>query len=290
MSDSLRRHAGNHRGGDFYRSSPFSGAVRPLTEDEKIESLTGHIHFHWLQVTLWIAVGGALGAGLIAGIYFGFSQCNWHWFYFKPAWDHLFPEAWWPVYRHTAFRDIPEPAIATLVVMTVLAKKKSWDKRVGILRMVTAPFVVLAITFGLGIAGTWVLNDAFGHPILTTFSAGNLILGIIIGQLVHRYWAPVGATLQGQLLEAPAARAAARRQVPGWVRLPVMAPQLRQRMAKAYLDVRNPDVSTSEPPRWHRRLLVAGATVFLLVSFFGLFAHYGVGTFHLTIPWLMPVK
>lgn len=260
---------------------------RARAEDQQIEQLTGHIHLRPVQMTLWGIVAGLIGAGFIAGLYFGITQCNWHVFYLKNDWDSLLPYKWWPVYRHTAFRDIPEPAFATMGVMTLLAKRSYWDKRVSTLRLVTAPLAVAVITFGLAILGTWLLNYAFGHPVLQWHAAGNLALGFVIGRLVHFYWAPVGATLQGQLLDGPAERAVRRRRIPSWVHLPVVPVQVRERFAKMYLDVRAPDVETPEAVSGVRKwLIVAGVMVFTLVTILGLLGHYWAGAGH-TIPWIM---
>jgi hypothetical protein len=259
-------------------------------DDKRVEQLTGHIHARTLQMLYWSLITGAVFAAFVAGLYFGILQCNWHVFSLKAWWDGLFHQAWWPTYRHTAFRDIPEPAFAIMGALTALAKPKQWAKRVSTLKLVTAPLVMAVATFALGIAGTWLLNYAFGHPILASDAAGNLSLGFIIGRILHVYWGPVGATFQGQLLDGPAERAARRRRLPKWVRRPYAPPQLRERMAVMYLNELSPDVTTpGAPSRLRRWLLVIGVIMFILIAALGIIGHYWVGTNH-TIPYIQPLQ
>lgn len=234
------------------------------------------------QLILWGVVVAFLGAGFIAGIYFGLLQVNWGIFWLKPWWDNLFHETWWPVYRHTAFRDIPEPAFATLGVLTLLAKPKLWDKPVGTVRLVVTPPLVIILTFALGIAGTWLLNYAFPHPVLQWHAAGNLILGFIVGHIVRFLWAPVGATIQGRLLEGSADKAAARHRVPVWVSYPLAPPTLRERFTHLYLKSLNVtgnlyDGGNATLRRWLIGLMVL---VFVVVTVIGLLGHYYIGTGH----------
>ena len=241
-----------------------------------------HIHLRREQMLLWSVVAAFVGAGFVAGLYFGILQVNWHVFWLKPWWDNLFHEAWWPVYRHTAFRDIPEPAFATLGVMTLIAKQKYWDKPVGTIRLATTPVLVIILTFALGIAGTWLLNFAFGHPVLQWHSAGNLILGFAIGRLMHVLWAPVGATIQGRLMEGSADKAAARHRVPLWVRYPLAPPVMRERFAHLYaktIQVKGNlyDEGNAALRRW---LIAVMVLVFIVVTVIGLLGHYYAGTGH----------
>jgi hypothetical protein len=244
------------------------------------------IHFRGTQMLVWGAVAAVLGAGFIAGLYFGILQVNWHAFWLKPWWDNLFHDSWWPVYRHTAFRDIPEPAFATMGVLTLMAKPKYWDRTIGTFRLAATPVLLVILTFALGIGGTWLLN--FGLPAswrsdLAWHSAGDLILGVAIGKLVlHPLWAPVGASLQGHLLDGSANRAAARRRVPVWVRLPLSPPVIRERFSRLY------DTSlstagglyTADNTTGKRWMMAVMVLVFIVVTAVGLMGHYWAGTGH----------
>lgn len=249
----------------------------------------GRVHFRKSQMTLWSVVAGVLGAGFIAGLYFGVLQADWHVFWLKPWWDGLFKAPWWPVYRHTAFRDIPEPAFATMGVLTLLAKEKYWDKRVSNLRLATAPFILIILTFALGIGGTWLLH--YGLPAsvrsaLAWNAAGDLILGFIIGRILHVFWAPVGATLNGRILETQADKAATRKKVPVWVRLPLVPPVVRERFSVLYGKSRKVTGDLFRGDKWQRWIIAVIVVVSVLITILGLAGHYWAGTGH-TIPWIM---
>lgn len=246
------------------------------------------IKFRSAQMLLWSVVAGFVGAGFIAGLYFGILQVNWGIFWLKPWWDGLFNgSSTWAVYRHTAFRDIPEPAFATMGVMTLLAKPKYWDKRVGTARLALTPLLIIVLTFALGIFGTWLLNFAFGHPVLTWHSAGDLILGFLIGRILHATWAPVGATFQGQALENRADAAANRGRVPAWVWLPVMPPVIRERFSSMYKASRKVtgNLFQANHGPWRKVLVITMLAVFTLITVIGLLGHYYAGTGHV-IPFL----
>jgi hypothetical protein len=249
-----------------------------------------HVHFRRTQMLLWSVIAGLLGAGFIAGLYFGILQANWHLFTLKPWWDGLFKQAWWPTYRHTAFRDIPEPAFATMGVMTLLAKPKYWKSRVSTWRLAYTPLLVIVLTFALGIAGTWLLNYAFGRPVLATAHIGDLLLGFVVGKIMHFLWAPVGATIQGNILDDKADKAARTKKIPFAIRWPVLPPVIRERFADMYRASKQVAYNLfSEDHTTLRKWVVGGlAVVFTLVTALGLVGHYWVGTGH-TIPFIMPV-
>lgn len=242
-----------------------------------------HIHLRREQMILWSVIAGFLGAGFIAGLYFGILEVNWHLFWLKPWWDGLFKQAWWPTYRHTAFRDIPEPAFATMGVMTLIAKQKYWDKPVGNIRLAATPLLVIVLTFALGVAGTWLLNyglPAAARSDLAWHSAGDLILGFAIGRVMHVLWAPVGATIQGRLLEGSADKASARHHVPAWVRYPLAPPVMRERFAHLYAKSRQVTGNAFTSSTWRRYLIAVMVLVFIVVTVIGLLGHYYAGTGH----------
>jgi hypothetical protein len=248
------------------------------------------VRLRGIQSLLWKIIAGLAGAGFIAGLYFGGTQVYWslpagYHIWLKPWWDGLFHQSWWPVYRHTAFRDIPEPAFATMGVLTLVVKEKYWDKPVGTLRLVTAPLVLILATFALGVGGTWLLNFYFTgrvHDVLMWHSIGDLILGFLIGKILHSYWAPVGATIQGHILDDSAGKAAFLHKVPMWVRWPLSEPGIRERFSVLYAKA----LATgglqfadrlSRSKRWTIAFMIL---VFLAVTVLGWIGHYWYGTGH----------
>lgn len=291
----------------------------------------------------WSVPLGLLVALVPAGLYFGVLQVHWYiWignlhvelFHLKDWWDNLIRYNWWPLYRHAAFRDLAEPAAASMAVKTILANRKWWGKPpASTARIVTAPVVVLLLIFGLGVAGTWVINfsgpwawehvtSALGHPgfkisahFLGKLSVPQLALGLlVIGPVVHRYWAPVGATLQGVTIDRSVDRrqAVVRRAqemtgiadehvlkidaagwhiVPLWVRKPLAPPPLRERFAYGWRH--NAEVSERKAMgRWQRRLfafaVVLVIAVIVLLMALGFIGHYWVGVLHHHVRYLAP--
>lgn len=261
----------------------------------------GHVHFRRTQMLLWSVVAAVLGAGFIAGLYYLVLEMHWyvhigalHWngFTLKNWWDNLSSSPNWATYRHTAFRDIPESAFATMGVLTLLVKPKWWETKVGTLRLATAPVVLILSTFAMGLAGTWLLH--FGLPegartFLAHGQAGNLILGFLIGRILHRFWAPVGATIQSKLLGRTVTASYRRKSIPVWVRYPLTPPVVRERFSKIYTEsVAWRETLVKKTKRnlayWYLTALTTGFTVVTVV---GLVAHYWIGKGH-NVPYLAP--
>jgi hypothetical protein len=296
--------------------------------------LTGEfVRFRFGQMLAWSVVAGLIGAAFVSGLYDGVMQINWYvhagpvnvqLFYLKPGWDNgafgLVRSGNWDLYRHLAFRDIPAPAFATMAVQTLLSKPKWWDTRVGTVRIVTAPLVIIALTFALGLAGVYLayfgLPDlwahawsAAGHPgyrvtrlsVLSKLSVDQLVIGFIIGRILHRYWAPIGATLQGNALDrsvdrwqdtisragmslddAVAYNRKGLRILPYWWTLPVSPPVIRERAAIMWRD--NDAVVVRGTSAW---VVTIVGLVALVIVLLGLAGHYWAGTGH-TMPYLFP--
>lgn len=293
------------------------------------------VRWRFFQNTYWSPGLGLLAASVAAGLYFGIIEVHWYihvgsfyqnLFYLKPGWDSLFPYGWWALYRHAAFRDLAEPAVASMAVKTVLAGRKNWGRpAASTLRIVTAPLVVILMIVALGIAGTWLINfggpviwahvmSALGFPgfkvsahFLGTLSVPQLAFGLLVmGPVVHRYWAPVGATLQGAAIDRSvdrrwkiiqrvqertaitmddvlAADAAGWHITPAWARLPLAPPPWRERFAYGWRN--NSDVRERRSRRW---AVILVSVVLVLVMLLGLAGHYWVGSLHHAIPYLAP--
>jgi hypothetical protein len=299
-----------------------------LGKSEAVLLTGGEVHGRLVQSLYWSVAAALLGAAFVSGLYDGILQVHWYiWiggfhvelFNLKYGWDHLLPYNWWPLYRHAAFRDIAAPAVATMAVKTLLAGRKWWNKRVSNLRLLTSPLVVVFLTLALGVLGVWLTDFAFPaawaavasavrHPgfkvsahFLGKASASQIILGILIGQVVHRYWAPVGATLQGATLDREVDRKqeivtragidmkraiqidnAGWHITPAWVRLPLSPPVIRERFAEMWRG--NAEVKIR---KGHGKVIALATVFVVLVTLLGLVGHYWAGAGH-SVPYLFP--
>lgn len=113
--------------------------------------------------------------------------------------------------------------------------------------------------------------------------AVTVALGAAIGLVVHRLWAPCGATIQGYYVDKAVDRAIRSGHVPAWVRYPIAPPMLRERFA--WILQNDPGVSEHSPASkgviWIASLLAA----YFVVT--GFIAHFWIGTGH-TFPYLAP--
>jgi hypothetical protein len=275
------------------------------------------------QMLVHGVIGALLFGCLAAGFYFGGTQVDWHipgvpWhIWLKPTWDAgRFWPSWlghWAQYRHTAFRDQAEPEVATLGVLTLIAKPRWWPVRVSTARLVAAPFILIIGVFGLGILGVWLnltglpwlwahawaeagrpgynLDGAFAWA--ARFSVFVLVWGFLAGRVLHRWWAPVGATIQGFILDRSAdryrdlTRDSGRDRIPLWVRLPLVAPVVRERWSHLYL---LPDDGRTlvHGGRLKRFVLTVGVAAGVWLILLGIIGHYVVGTFGVHVPYLAP--
>lgn len=277
------------------------------------------IKFRRIQLWAWGGVVAACGAALVAGGYFNLLQVNWHvhigdysrqFFYLKHWWDgglgHRVRTAAWPLYRH-GLRDIGEPALATLWVKTVLAQRKTWNKRAGPVYLIAAPFLLVFAAVVLIIGGIWVLDfglpnlwhGAFGtyrivEPGLVQgiWSAGaTVLIGILIGLVIHRIWAPAGATIQGYWVDRAVDRSRLTGDVPLWVRYPLAPVQVRERWAVMMEDDENTISDRAYKHRWQkiafRTAMVATMVIVAYLVVTGFIAHFWVGAGH-SFPYLAP--
>lgn len=295
-----------------------AAVTKPPQEPGHVLMPNGHrIRFYWLQTHAWALFWGLLAATYIAGLYFGFWEVPWTFGPLHVSWDlkqWWDAGTWWPrflghwaLYRHTAFRDQLEPGLGTLVALTVVVRNsRLWEKRVGPARLVLTPPLVLAVTIVLSTLGVWLnyfglpdawahVTAALGHPGFALdgwfswagkLSVFTILWGVGIGVVLHKLWAPVGATLQGSAVDWLADRAHARKRVPVYVKEPLSPPPARERFMQLYDDS---DATTAVPVSTLMRWLVALFLVqFILVTALGITGHYWIGVLHHTVPYLAP--
>jgi hypothetical protein len=259
------------------------------------------IRFEREQTVLWSVIAAILGSGFVAGWYFGLFEVNWHigsfeLFNLKPWWDHLFHYASWTLYRHGE-RDLLEPAFATMGVKTVMAKAKYWDRPCSRLRLFGTPPLIIALGVGLATGGVWLLDfglpNAWHHfhwqtitaPAYVSHSSWQVILlGIVIGLVLHPLWGPVGAELQGRLVNRSVERKAPHE--PLWVREPIAPPTMRKRWvaSAASFIPGSSSLHVSKWERWAVSLLLFAA---VLITLLGLLAQHWIGLGH-SVPYLAP--
>jgi hypothetical protein len=274
-----------------------------------------------LQTRLWAALIGLLGVGLIAGVYYAIWQMHWTFgptgisWSLKRWWD---AGDWWPAtlghwpdYRHDAFRNQLQPALATVLILSALAGPKLWAMRVGPVNLALRLLALLVLGVGLGVLGVYLrdfgLPGAWAHGWAAAgrpgyswtgafYWAGRLSLftlawGALMGFVLHLLWGPAGATIQGYWVDRLADRARERGRVPLYIRLPLSPTVVRERFSWLYM---RPEIELSRPgrlPAWAiawLRWLAAAVTlgVFLTIAL-GLLAKYWIAHGH-TVPYIAP--
>lgn len=315
---------------DEQQEDSLGASVRSLSEAEVLPLSGEPVRARGIQSSVWGIGLALLAAGTVAGMYDVLWQIHWYFHIGDLYWAGWSLKSWWDsgmgfihsgnwaLYRHAAFRDLLEPAAGSMAVKTLLAKRKWWGVRVGPVRLLTAPLVVLALAISLGLAGTWALY--FGFPDAWHHIAGGLgnahyvvpgtawmsrfaepLLGIGIGLVIHRYWAPVGATLQGYPMDrsvdrwqAKVAKAGISNEeavrlfnaglnvLPRWTKR-FVPPILRERFADAWRNNTSVKVRKS-----HGALITVILIVLVLLTLLGLTGHYWVGVLGHTVPYLFP--
>lgn len=224
-------------------------AVAP--EIPKRIPVNGHpIRLRFLQMILWGGIIGTVGTWVIAALYYLVLEANWGAFWLKQGWDNLFPYTWWDPVRHDV-RDVMEGVLATVIVKSLMA---NWHKKgharpeVSGLRVAMAPLLLFIVGLPLAFGGGLLLNAVHipAIPGAATLAAHEpqwlatflgqynwqpLLLGLIIGRVIHPLFAPAGATVQDFLADLGIVRWNRTGRIPLWVRHDVAPPPLRERAA-----------------------------------------------------------
>ena len=261
----------------------------------KYPLVNGHkIHLRKVQMTVWgVILSTLLFAAAVAGVYYlGFQQDYHNLFTFLPAgtsakgwWDGgmgIIHSGNWPLYRH-GWRNQIEPAAGTIGVLTFLfgVKANSKNKKVhGLPTLLGLGVALLVVASALAFAETWAIYfgipDHFnhGHPLPKYPEiAVSIVLGIVLGKILHYIWLPAAATIQYHMVEGPISRG----QTPLWVRFAMAPPTLRERFADLQDKVNKKQVTLSQkdnPSGLFRVTLSLGLLVFLLLAVVGNIAKY----------------
>lgn len=247
----------------------------------------------WKWWALQISWGAAMAffAGLIIMTgYFLITQVRYHImiggheyvYWLKPSWDRLLDRlvgaGKWSLSRHLG-RNLLDPILATLFVKSLLANWKVHpDGRAPMWYVVLSPLIVLAAALALIIPFCWVVFwviPVIGYhvPITIVQIAG----GILIGQIIHRIYAPAGRTIQGYFIDRQEfkymADGDARKHAPaGW--LPAM-------IQERYWHDLGDDNYPSEPGNWVKFIVPVFAALCIAAIVFGGIVKFGVAPGHL---------
>lgn len=253
-----------------------------------------HIHFRFGQTLAWTTIVGLLGASFIAGVYL--LGLETHWFFhagslfwngwdFKHRWDYLFSFKSWTLYRH-GIRNLLEPALFVMAGKTLLAKPKYWGHQASSARLILTPPLLVVLATGLAVGGVWLLD--FGLPELWRHLFGTyavtapgaiansswqtILLGLLIGLVLHPIWAPVGATLQGFEIDRSVDKFRARTsdRLPLWVRFPLAPPVVRER----FCNILETDTETGNPSASRKWVLILVSVLIVLVTLVGVVAKF----------------
>lgn len=280
------------------------------------------IKYRKVQKIAW-PVGVGLFLGLVmSGIYFGPTQVHWfihlgsfYWrgFDLKLKWDRgagefLSQHVWfidklnWSAYRHN-YRDLGLPAYATVGVLSIVAGAK---EPAGKLYTWLAP-LLLTITAVLLITGaTWVelatVDHLHEHGIYigTVSVAEAIVIGFIVGRVLHYLFRPAGTSIQRLWIEWAVDRnhrkgRTTQGRLPVWVSLPLAPVTAREEgMRLINKDIKSGEAAdlASKPLTWRNQLVWVAVAILLVLSlgfaFLGFIGHIWVGTLGYNFPYLAP--
>lgn len=243
------------------------------------------IHARRFQQLLWIGMSVLLGAGFIAGLYWLLFEQDYHnlglpFGSLKNWWDGgmgVIHSKSWPDYRH-GIRDDGEPALWTMVGATLLGRVKNVRNPhlLPAAALVVAPFILLALIVAGSAGITWLVDFGPLSHISDKFSWQQILLGMILGRVLHFAWAPIGSTIRYHIIS----RSVVKGTYPLWVTLPLMPPAWRE----AWWEMSSEEskltkVVQNRKEKKHRAehaLIPMMILVFLFVAIVGNLAKYGV--------------
>jgi hypothetical protein len=283
----------------------------------------GKIKHEKLQMRAQIVTAGVLIGLIVSGLYFGVTQVHWYihlgsfyWpgFWLKHGWDDttgawLSQHVWfinpanWTFYRHNV-RDLGIPAMGIFGVMSIFTAANYSGKQYRDWRLLLSLVLFFAVFVVLVCVGTYlglILIHRPGH-VGSFFAAHDFILwvtlGIIMSQILHRLFGPVGASLQSKWVELAVDNwwRKGGGEYPAWVRrnyiIPVTARRRFDQIAQEdwmtgeakQLMAAGPNV-LSKLVWWAAGLVLPAAVFFAVLGFIG---HFLVGVAGMSVPYLAP--
>jgi hypothetical protein len=230
-----------------------------------------------LQQLVWVGMSVLLGAGFVAGAYWLGLQQDYHALHLpfgsaKNWWDSgmgFIHSGRWPDYRH-GIRDDGEPAVWTMVGATVLGKARASARLLPLWLLPIAVVTLIAAIIAGALGITWLIYFGPLSHVSDTASWQQIVLGVLLGRILHYAFAPVGATVRYHLVAHSALGSGG---VPLWVRKPLMPYEWRVLWCK----LRGRAETTPAQGGTTMRVLVgAGVVLFLFVAIVGNLAKYAV--------------
>lgn len=243
------------------------------------------IRFRFFQVLCWTGIAGLLGVGFIAGLYWWVLQQKYpfaggaslkNWWDGTGAWAHkggmgFIRSAKWPAYRH-GIRDNGEPETWALVGGVLLGSATVSQLRIPLKLVPVAAMVLLCCILSAALGLTWLTDFGPLSKVSDIFSWQQLILGFLAGQVLHRLWKPVGATIRYHMVS----RSLRNGTVPLWVALPLRPPPWRE-LWQELKDSGTVKAETAAQAQKHRGMRFAvslGIFLFVVIAITGLLAKF----------------
>lgn len=217
------------------------------------------LRFRWLQQLLWKIIVATLCVAAVAAAYYLALELRWNigpiHFWAKSGWDSLISRPWWDPVRHD-IRDVYEGIVAYIGIGAFTAPwKRTVQRRVPAFGVIWRVAFVIVVGLILAAGGAWLLNVGFpaawhalfGHHVLraprsatswmpqwlgTFLSQYNwqpLVLGLVIGRIIHPVFQPAGETIQGYFVDRAVAQSRKSGKPQTWARLPLAPPVVRER-------------------------------------------------------------
>lgn len=240
--------------------------------------VNGHkIHLRMVQQIIWLGILGYIAICVVSALYYGITQVDYgtiagHHIWLKPHWDNLLHNVWWGLWRH-GYRNMMEGVVAVPLAKSLLGS--GWKKR-PFLRLSTPKLALrmveilveglVLITAGLWVASFGVAmllhhstHVAFITPSPRIVELEYFVIGLVIGQVIHRRWRAAGNTIQLFFVEKGASFARNTGRLPVWVRRPLQPPVMRERVAWT--------VDANVPVHEHGKWIRVVAPAFLAINF-----------------------
>ena len=243
------------------------------------------IRFRLFQVLCWTGIAGLLGVGFIAGLYWWVLEQKYPVFggvSLKQWWDGTGPWAHsggmgfirspkWPNYRH-GLRDNGQPETWALVGGILLGAATVKQVRIPLKLVPVASFVMLCCILAAALGLTWLTDFGPLSKVSDIFSWQQLVLGFATGQILHRLWKPVGATIRYHMVSRPLRKGI----VPLWVTLPLRPPPWRElfQELKDSGKIQPETTAQQRKHRWTRFVISFGIFLFVIIAITGLLAKY----------------